>query len=67
MKGKTGFVKIEIFNMLGKKVSALINENLSSGSYSVNFDASSLATGAYIYRLSVNNEQIATKKMVLIK
>jgi len=67
MKGRTGFVKIEIYNMLGRKVSALVNENLSSGSYSVNFDASFLATGTYIYRLSVNNEVISAKKMVLIK
>ena len=67
MKGRTGFVKIEIYNLLGRKVSALVNENLSSGSYSVNFDASFLATGTYIYRLSVNNEVISAKKMVLIK
>jgi len=67
MKGRTGFVKIEIYNMLGRKVSALVNENLSSGSYSVNFDASFLATGTYIYRLSVNNEVISAKKMILIK
>jgi photosystem II stability/assembly factor-like uncharacterized protein len=67
MKGKTGFTKIEIFDLLGKKISSLINENLSSGSYSVNYDASSLATGTYVYRLSVNNEVIATRKMLLIK
>lgn len=67
LKAKTGFVKIEIYNMLGKKISTLVNENLTSGSYSVNFDASSLATGTYIYRLSVNNEVIVAKKLVLIK
>jgi len=66
-KGKTGFTKIEIFDLLGKEISSLINENLSAGSYSVNYDASSLATGTYVYRLSVNNEVIATKKMLMIK
>jgi photosystem II stability/assembly factor-like uncharacterized protein len=65
--GKTAYVKIDVYDLLGKKISSLVNENLSSGSYSVNFDASGFATGAYIYRLSVNNEIIATKKMVLIK
>lgn len=65
--GKTGFVKIEIYDMLGKIISTLVNENLSTGSFSVNYDASSLATGAYIYSLLVNNEQIATKRMVLIR
>ncbi|MFA5404348.1 MAG: SBBP repeat-containing protein [Ignavibacteria bacterium] len=67
LKGKTGLVKIDIFDLLGKKISSLVNENISSGSYSVNFDASRLATGTYVYRLSVNNEVIATKKMLLIK
>lgn len=64
---KTGLVKIDVFDMLGKKVSSLINENLSAGSYSVNFDASSLSTGTYIYRLSIDSRAIETKKMVLIK
>ncbi|MFA5404347.1 MAG: T9SS type A sorting domain-containing protein [Ignavibacteria bacterium] len=67
IKGKTGLVKIDVFDLLGKKISSLINENISSGNYSVNFDASRLATGAYVYRLSVKNEVIATKKMLLIK
>jgi hypothetical protein len=67
IKGKTGLVKIEIFDLLGKKISALVNENLSAGNYSVNFDASNFATGTYVYRLSVGNEVIGTKKMVLIK
>lgn len=67
IKGKTGLVKIEIFNLLGSKVSTLISENLSAGSFSVNYDASRLATGTYIYRLSLDNKVIDVKKMVLIK
>lgn len=67
LKGKTGYVKIDVYDLLGKKISSLINENLSSGNYSVNFDASRFATGTYVYRLSVNNEVIATKKMLMIK
>jgi hypothetical protein len=66
-KVKTGYAKIEVYDLLGKKLTTLVSENLSSGSYSVNFDASRLATGTYVYRLSVNGEQIATKKMLLIK
>lgn len=67
VKGKAGYVRLDVYDLLGKEISTLVNENLSSGSYSVNFDASRYATGTYIYRLSVNNESIATKKMVLIK
>jgi hypothetical protein len=64
---KTGLVKIEVFDMLGKRVASLINENLPAGSYSVNFDASTLSTGTYIYRLSIDSRAIETRKMVLIK
>jgi photosystem II stability/assembly factor-like uncharacterized protein len=67
VKEKSGLVKIEVFDVIGKKVATLVNENLSSGSYSVNFDASSFATGVLIYRLSVNNDVIEAKKMLLIK
>lgn len=67
MKVKNNLVRIDVFDMLGKKISSLVNENLSPGSYSVNFDGSSLATGMYCYRLMINNEVMATKKMVLVK
>ena len=64
---KSGNVRIDVYDLLGRKISSLVNENLSSGSYSVNFDASRYATGTYVYRLTVNNEPIDTKKMILIK
>ncbi|MCX6166209.1 MAG: T9SS type A sorting domain-containing protein [Ignavibacteriae bacterium] len=67
LKGKSGYLKLDVYDLLGKKISSLVNENLTTGSYSVNFDASRFATGAYVYRLSVNNEVIATKKMLMIK
>ena len=64
---KSGFVSIKVFDMLGREVATLINTNLSAGSYNVNFDASTLASGMYLYNLSVNNKSIATKKMILSK
>jgi photosystem II stability/assembly factor-like uncharacterized protein len=66
-KLKTGLVKLEIFDMTGKRITSIVNEILGAGSYSVNFDASSLSTGTYIYRLAIDSRTIETRKMVLIK
>ena len=63
---KDGLVKLEIINILGERVKTLINERQSSGNYKVTFDASSLASGIYIYRLIVN-DYVAAKKMILLK
>ena len=49
-----GMVNLEIFNMLGEKVATLLNEYKPAGKYSVNFDASKLASGIYLYRINTN-------------
>lgn len=59
-------VRLEIFDLVGRKVAELVNGPKSTGSYSINFDASQLASGLYIYRLQVGSN-ILTKKMTLIK
>ncbi|HKK26374.1 MAG TPA: T9SS type A sorting domain-containing protein, partial [Gracilimonas sp.] len=59
-------VNLTVYDMLGKRVTTLVNENKSPGRYSVTFDASSLSSGIYIYRLNVGSEVI-TKRMTLIK
>ncbi len=59
-------VKLEVFDLLGRKVTELLNEAKSAGRYSINFDASRLASGLYIYRLQIGSS-ILTKKMTLIK
>ncbi len=60
-------VRLEVFNMLGQKVSVLVNnQKMPAGRYSVDFDASNLASGMYIYRLQAGNI-VFTKKMTLIK
>ncbi|MDZ7806258.1 MAG: T9SS type A sorting domain-containing protein, partial [Gracilimonas sp.] len=62
-----GVVSLEVFNMLGQKVATLINgENQQAGRHSVQFDASSLSSGIYIYRLKAANT-VVTKKLTLIK
>lgn len=63
----TSKVRLEVFDMLGRKVATLINgESRTAGRYNVQFDGSGLASGLYIYRLQVGNN-VLTKKMTLIK
>ncbi len=59
-------VKIVLFNMLGQEVRTILNEFKEAGSYKVDFDASSLASGTYYYRITTG-DYTDTKKMVLVK
>ncbi|MCB0748695.1 MAG: PKD domain-containing protein, partial [Ignavibacteriae bacterium] len=59
-------VKLKVFDALGKEVVNLVDEYKSSGKYSVNFDASNMASGIYFYRLETDG-YIQTRKMLLLK
>lgn len=60
-------VTLEVFNMLGQKVATLLsNEKMTAGSHTQKFDASSLASGMYVYRISAANF-VQSRKMMLIK
>ena len=59
-------VNVRIYNMLGQLVHTLVNESLEAGNYSYNFNASSLSSGTYIYRVSAGNN-VETRKMILMK
>ncbi|RPI17743.1 MAG: T9SS C-terminal target domain-containing protein [Ignavibacteriae bacterium] len=63
---KSSFVNLTVYDMLGKEVGILVNENLSAGIYSVELNASHLPSGVYFYKLIAGNYK-ATKKMILIK
>ena len=66
----SGLVNLSVFDMSGKLVANLVNSVQQNGYYTVTLDGSSLATGAYYYKLSFNgsgNEFVATKKMLLVK
>lgn len=63
---KTGLVKLEVFDVLGRKVAELVNQRKSPGSYTVHFDAGNLSSGMYIYRMQVQGK-VFTQKMLLIK
>jgi FG-GAP-like repeat/Secretion system C-terminal sorting domain len=61
-----GFVNLIVYNITGKEVAVLVNEELNAGEYSVDFDASHLASGVYFYRLAAG-EYSEVRKMVLLK
>ncbi len=63
---KPGFVTLKVYDLLGKEVATLVNQNQSSGNFTVNFNANRLASGTYIYQLNVNGVVIS-KKMTLLK
>ncbi|XWN38420.1 MAG: T9SS type A sorting domain-containing protein [Balneola sp.] len=59
-------VTLTIYNMLGQKVATLVNETLAAGTYSQTWDASSVSSGVYFYRLKAGSK-IFTKRMLLVK
>jgi len=61
-----GLVTLKVFDILGKEVAVLVNEEQIAGSYNLKFDASSFASGIYFYTLKAG-QFISTKKMILLK
>lgn len=63
---KDGYVRIVIYDLLGREVKVLVNESVRAGTYNVQFDISGLASGVYFYRMSFENFS-DVKRMVLVK
>ena len=59
-------VELKIYNMLGQEIATLVNEEKPVGRHSVQFNASTLSSGIYIYQIKANNF-IQSKKMILMK
>ncbi len=59
-------VTLKVYDILGKEVATLVNEEKAAGYYEVNFNASLLASGVYIYKLQAG-DFISSKKMLLVK
>lgn len=59
-------VRLEVYDMLGRRVAELVNGQIEAGRYTVNFDASGLSSGIYLYRLQAGS-QIMTKKLTVVK
>ena len=63
---ESGIVKLAVYNTLGEEVAVLVDGMVQAGFYEVTFDASSLPSGAYFYRLQSDNLN-QVKKMLLMK
>ena len=59
-------VTIKVFDVLGREVATLVNQNSPAGRYTVRWDASGMPSGVYVYRLEAGN-QVSAKKMILMK
>ena len=62
----SSFVKLVVYDLLGREVAVLVNEKKESGGYTVQVDATGLASGIYFYRLQSENF-VQTRKMLLIR
>jgi hypothetical protein len=60
------YVTLKIYDMTGKEVATLVNEQLQPGTYEVNFDGSNIPSGVYFYKLKAG-EFSQIRKMILIK
>jgi hypothetical protein len=61
-----GYVKLFVYDILGRQVAALVNKTQDAGTYNIPFDASLLPSGVYFYRLNAGT-YIETKKLMLLK
>jgi ligand-binding sensor domain-containing protein len=59
-------VQLKVYDILGKEVADLVNENQPAGSYEVTFDASRLTSGVYFYKLQAGSFT-ETKNMILVR
>ncbi len=60
------FVTLLIYDMLGREVETLVNENLTAGTHNVDWNAANYTSGVYFYRL-ISADHSETKRMVLVK
>lgn len=63
---KSEFVTLKVYDILGKEVAVLVNENLKEGKYEINFNGENIPSGVYFYKIKTNNFS-EIRKMVLVK
>ena len=69
--GKTdevSHISLKVYDIMGKEIVVLVNSNFGSGTYEINWNASSVSSGVYFYRITGGNGSFSeTKKMILSK
>jgi len=66
VKGQTSNVKLIIYDLLGREVTTLVNEELRPGTYEADWDGLNYSSGVYFYKI-ISGDFVETKKMVLMK
>ena len=64
--GNGQFVIVKVYDLLGKEITTLVNQEMPAGIHKLEFDGTGLPSGTYFYRLEAGN-YVETKKMVLLK
>jgi hypothetical protein len=64
--GNRQFVTLKVYDILGNEIATLLNEDVESGNHNLNFDASNLTSGIYVYKLQSGNF-VAYRKMIFLK
>ena len=64
---KSSNVKIEVMDVLGRRIQTIANQKHTPGTYQISFDGNSLPSGIYFYQLIVDNKIVQTRRMALIK
>ncbi len=70
---KASFAILKVYDLLGREVATLVNEEKSIGNYNVEFNGSALSSGIYFYRIAIHSDKLqagdysSVKKMILIK
>ncbi|WP_337871658.1 T9SS type A sorting domain-containing protein [Ignavibacterium sp.] len=59
-------VEVTIYDILGREIKSLVNDQQQPGSYTIKWDASNVSSGVYFYQLKTK-DYINTKKMILLK
>lgn len=65
-ESKNPFVSLNIFDILGRQVAALVNEHLRPGTYEINWNASNFPSGVYFYKI-ISDNLSQTNKMILLR
>ncbi len=64
---KSSVVRINVMDVLGRRIQTIVNQKHSPGTYQISFDGNSLPSGIYFYQLIVDNKIMHTRRMALLK
>ena len=60
-------VKMTVFDITGREVAELVSERQAKGNHEIKFNGEKLTSGLYLYRLSVNDKVVQSRKMIMLK